>query len=99
MGVWLVMIAQLSYTRSRKSTPKRAVTSQENRLLNAVITGSTVALWHIDCHRRASPSHTGRACGDCSHLFPDGYFGLGVRSAARAPRPPVRRQDRKSTRL
>src|SRR5712692_4464138 len=32
------MIAQLSYTRSRKSTPNRAVTSQENRLLNAVIT-------------------------------------------------------------
>src|SRR5216683_3914727 len=99
MGVWLVMIAQLSYTRSRKSTPNRAVTSQENRLLNAVITGSSdrnpsgyVALWRIGCHRGTSPPHTGRARGDRSHLFPHGHFGLGVRPTARAPRPPVRRQ-------
>src|SRR5216683_1231773 len=93
------MIAQLSYTRSRKSTPNRAVTSQENRLLSAVITRPTdrnptgyVALWRFGRHRRARPTHPGRARGDRCHLFPDGCSGLGIRPAARAPRTPLRCQ-------
>src|SRR5713101_1408454 len=99
IGVWWVMIAQLSYTRSRKSTPNRAVTSQENRLLSAVITRPTdrnptgyVALWRFGCHRRARPTHPGRARCDRCHLFPDGCSGLGIRPAARAPRTPLRCQ-------
>src|SRR5216684_8064061 len=99
MGVWWVMIAQLSYTRSRKSTPNRAVTSQENRLLNAVITRSSdrnptgyVALWRIGCHRRARPSDPGRARRDRSHLLSDGHRWLGLRPTPRAALPPLRRQ-------
>src|SRR6266849_999274 len=93
------MIAQLSYTRSRKRTQNRAVTSQENRLLSAVITRPTdrnptgyVALWRIGCRRRTRPTHPGRARGDRCHLFPDGCSGLGIRPPARAPRPPLRCQ-------
>src|SRR6267378_4625529 len=85
------MIAQLSYTRSKKSTPKRAVTSQENRLLNAVIARSTdpnptgyVALWRIDTRRRSRPPDATLARSDRRDLLFDGHSCVGIRPSTRA---------------
>src|SRR6266851_9664185 len=93
------MIAQLSETRSRKSTPNRAVTSQENRLLSAVIASSTatnptgyVALCRLDCRRRAHTPDPGGTRGDLGDLLPDGNPRLRVRSPPRAPLPQLRSQ-------
>src|SRR5260370_40453952 len=93
------MIAALAETRSRKSTPNRAVTSQENRLLSAVIASSTatnptgyVALCRLDCRRRADTPDPGGTRCNLGDLFPDGNPRLRVRSPPRAPLPQLRSQ-------